>query len=168
MSTNRYGVLDRDFPVRVDDQGRRLCRWCRTPVTPPKRNWCGDQKCFYEVAIRTNPGFARSEVFKRDKGVCAGCGVDCPAVEEKIEELRLDKDRIGEIEALWATVSDGPWPRYGSHTWEADHIVPVVEGGGGTGLDNLRTLCLRCHRRETAKLAARRAADRRREGQVLL
>jgi 5-methylcytosine-specific restriction endonuclease McrA len=45
--------------------------------------------------------------------------------------------------------------------WEADHIMPVVEGGGGCGLDNIRTLCVPCHRRETAALAARRAAARR-------
>ena len=26
--------------------------------------------------------------------------------------------------------------------WQADHKVAVAEGGGGTGLDNLRTLCV--------------------------
>ena len=45
--------------------------------------------------------------------------------------------------------------------WHADHIVPVVEGGGECGLDNLRTLCLRCHKDETRALAARRAKARR-------
>lgn len=47
------------------------------------------------------------------------------------------------------------------HAWEADHIVPVVEGGGLCGLENYRTLCLACHRAETAALAARRALARR-------
>jgi len=41
--------------------------------------------------------------------------------------------------------------------WQADHIVPVVEGGGGCGLDNLRTLCTRCHKTATAGLAKRRS-----------
>lgn len=45
--------------------------------------------------------------------------------------------------------------------WEADHIVPVVEGGGECGLEGYRTLCLHCHKRETAKLARRRAAARK-------
>jgi 5-methylcytosine-specific restriction protein A len=45
--------------------------------------------------------------------------------------------------------------------WEMDHIVPVVEGGGSCGLENLRTLCWTCHRRETRELAARRAAARK-------
>lgn len=54
------------------------------------------------------------------------------------------------------------------HFWEADHVVPVIEGGGvrhGMTADqllaNLRTLCLRCHRAATAALAARRATARR-------
>jgi 5-methylcytosine-specific restriction enzyme A len=47
------------------------------------------------------------------------------------------------------------------HTWEADHIVPVIEGGGECDLSNLRTLCLPCHRKVTAELAKRRAAAKR-------
>ncbi len=39
-----------------------------------------------------------------------------------------------------------------SHLFEIDHIVAVAEGGGGCGLDNLRTLCRRCHRVESAAL----------------
>ena len=48
-----------------------------------------------------------------------------------------------------------------STLWEVDHTIPVVEGGGSCGLDNLRTLCWRCHKGETRKLAARRARKRR-------
>lgn len=48
-----------------------------------------------------------------------------------------------------------------THTWEADHIVPVIEGGGECDISNLRTLCLPCHRAETAKLARRRADARK-------
>ena len=47
--------------------------------------------------------------------------------------------------------------------WDMDHIVPVVEGGGECDLDNLRTLCIWCHKRVTAELAARRAEERRRQ-----
>jgi 5-methylcytosine-specific restriction endonuclease McrA len=42
-----------------------------------------------------------------------------------------------------------------------DHIVPVVEGGGACGLENLRTLCKPCHKRVTAELAGRRAVAKR-------
>ena len=39
--------------------------------------------------------------------------------------------------------------------WDADHIRPVAEGGGQCDLDNLRTLCLPCHREATAQLRLR-------------
>jgi 5-methylcytosine-specific restriction enzyme A len=40
--------------------------------------------------------------------------------------------------------------------WDADHIVPVVEGGGECDLENIRTLCLRCHRQATLQLRKRK------------
>jgi ethanolamine utilization cobalamin adenosyltransferase len=39
--------------------------------------------------------------------------------------------------------------------WQADHIVPVAQGGGDAGLDNLRTLCTPCHLIETQHLTNR-------------
>ena len=39
--------------------------------------------------------------------------------------------------------------------WQADHIVPVAEGGGLCGLDGYRTLCSQCHGVETGKLRKR-------------
>ncbi len=51
--------------------------------------------------------------------------------------------------------------------WDADHIVPVAEGGGQCDLDNLRTLCLPCHREQTAALGLRlRRAAATVEGQL--
>jgi 5-methylcytosine-specific restriction enzyme A len=57
--------------------------------------------------------------------------------------------------------------------WDADHILPVAEGGGECDLDNIRTLCLRCHRSVTmqlrerirrAKVAAMLAAESKQAG----
>lgn len=39
--------------------------------------------------------------------------------------------------------------------WEADHAVPVAEGGGGCGLENYRTLCVPCHTKASAELMRR-------------
>lgn len=64
------------------------------------------------------------------------------------------------IEYKAQLIADG-WP-VGRHFWEADHIIPVIEGGGQCGLENLRTLCLRCHRQATSALARRRAEARKR------
>lgn len=47
--------------------------------------------------------------------------------------------------------------------WQADHIIPVAEGGGLCGIDGYRSLCTACHRRETTALAMRLADKRRLE-----
>jgi 5-methylcytosine-specific restriction protein A len=46
--------------------------------------------------------------------------------------------------------------------WDADHVVPVAEGGGECDLSNLRTLCLKCHRLCSAQLRSR-LRDKQRE-----
>jgi 5-methylcytosine-specific restriction endonuclease McrA len=40
--------------------------------------------------------------------------------------------------------------------WEADHIVPVADGGGECGLENYRLLCRPCHVRVTLEWRASR------------
>jgi 5-methylcytosine-specific restriction endonuclease McrA len=47
--------------------------------------------------------------------------------------------------------------------WDVDHLLPVVEGGGSCGLDNLRTLCLRCHHQQTQQLRRRRSMRKKRK-----
>lgn len=47
------------------------------------------------------------------------------------------------------------WRQPPTHWWEADHRVPVAEGGADLGLENLRTLCRPCHARETSALRRR-------------
>jgi len=57
----------------------------------------------------------------------------------------------------------GSWTPGRNSGWDADHIVPVVEGGGECDLANYRTLCHPCHKQVTAALAARLAEKRRLE-----
>lgn len=47
--------------------------------------------------------------------------------------------------------------------WDADHIIPVIEGGGQCGLENYRTLCVPCHKKVTKDLARRLALKRKYE-----
>src|SRR5690348_4241457 len=44
--------------------------------------------------------------------------------------------------------------------WEADHIVPVADGGGECGLDNYRLLCRACHLQVTLAWRAQRHSSR--------
>lgn len=62
-------------------------------------------------------------------------------------------DRMQRIREL---IGAGAAARGRKTWWEADHILPVVEGGDSS-LDNIRTLCIPCHRAATAALRARRA-----------
>ena len=48
--------------------------------------------------------------------------------------------------------------------WDADHIVPVSEGGGECDLSNMRTLCLKCHHEATAALRGRLREKRAKQG----
>jgi 5-methylcytosine-specific restriction enzyme A len=124
--------------------GRTLCRWCNLEVPAGRRTFCSEF-CVHEWKLRTDPGYLRDEVFRRDKGVCALCGVDCVA---EYNHARRHPRAL----AKW-----GLKPRQRKSLWDADHIVPVVEGGGECDLDNLRTLCLRCHRKVTSDLRDRLA-----------
>lgn len=142
-----------------------VCRWCGKAVPRPRR-FCDDPECKVQVRIRAEPKFARSMVGRRDRGVCASCGCDT------LKLLRVFRHaaRIGGngLRSEWIALGfHGHWGCAGDR-WQADHITPVVEGGGGCGLDNLRTLCTPCHKEETAALARRRAEQRALEGINLL
>lgn len=47
-------------------------------------------------------------------------------------------------------------------TWEADHIIPIAEGGIHHE-DNIQTLCVTCHKKDTKDLAGRLAHKRRKD-----
>lgn len=130
--------------------GRTLCRWCNLEVPPRRFTFCSDW-CVHEWRLRTDPGYLREQVFARDKGVCAICGIDCRSAYFDLKRARGSHRQ--KLLARWGL------QRISRKTlWDADHIVPVVEGGGECDLENLRSLCLICHRRQTAKLRLRLTA----------
>ena len=125
-----------------------LCRWCGCGVPRGRRTFCSPE-CVHQWRLRTDPGYLREQVFRRDRGVCALCGLDA-------ETLRKDKRKL---DYAARRVFEREWGRRRT-LWDADHILPVAEGGGECDLSNLRTLCLKCHARVTAELRARLAAVR--------
>jgi 5-methylcytosine-specific restriction protein A len=129
---------------------RRACRWCRGEVTGRRRTFCSDA-CVHEWRLRSSASYLRECVFERDRGICAICGEDTVAKRRRVMRLPFAQ-RMHELRTLQAA---GAITRKRKSWWEADHIQPVVEGGD-SNLENIRTLCIPCHRGATAELRARR------------
>lgn len=149
MSTSRVmpgGWVDRKNIPRGPN-GRGLCRWCSIEVPARRFTFCSDD-CVHEWKLRSQPGYLREHILKRDRGVCAHCGLDTLREHRKLKRAR-------------GTIRQALMRQWGFSTrmrkslWDADHILPVTEGGGECDLDNIRTLCLRCHRVVTAQLRER-------------
>jgi 5-methylcytosine-specific restriction enzyme A len=150
MSTQRTmpgGWADREN-LPKGPNGRNLCRWCDLEVPSRRHTFCSDW-CVEEWRLRTDPGYLREKVLARDRGVCAACGVDCLAAFLHLKRLRGTP-------RLKAFTDWGLKAGSRQSLWDADHIVPVVEGGGECDLANIRTLCLKCHRSATSELRRRR------------
>lgn len=134
--------------------GRPQCRWCSESVMPPRRTFCSDE-CVHQHRIRTNTKYMRTCVYRRDNGICAECKQDTKKIARDAKKLRADKNWKQYYELLETNnISKHRkiWSRgFGGGLWDADHIVAVKEGGGDCGLDNIRTLCIPCHKKNTAK-----------------
>src|SRR5262249_44418373 len=130
MSTARTmpgGFADRaDLPK--GENGRCLCRWCGLEVPAGRFTFCSEW-CVHEWKLRTDPGYLRDRVFARDRGICALCGIDCRAAYFELKRSRGAK-RLGLL-VRWGL------KRLNRKTlWDADHIIPVAEGGGECDLEN--------------------------------
>merc|ERR1719160_1585490 len=95
---------------------------------------------------------ARDQVAAVEKGVCRICGLDARGLYERVKVMapperhqELLKAGFKVTSALTERPNEGMF-------WQADHIVPVAEGGGEADLSNIRTLCTICHQKETKNL----------------
>jgi 5-methylcytosine-specific restriction enzyme A len=130
--------------------GRPLCRWCHMETPRGRRTFCSNA-CVHEWKLRTDPGYLREKVFERDAGVCVRCGTDTVALRRDMR--RLDYAALRRFLKEWGLRENSR-----KSLWDADHIIPVAEGGGQCDLTNMRTLCLRCHRDATSALRLRLGA----------
>jgi 5-methylcytosine-specific restriction enzyme A len=154
MSTSRTmhgGFADRNALKKGNNQ-RALCRWCSLEVPPRRFTFCSEY-CVHEWKLRTDPGYLREHVRLRDHGICAQCGVNTQAAYGDLKRSR-GTQRM-KLLAHWGLKRISR-----KSLWDADHIVPVSEGGGECDLANLRTLCLACHRLHTAELQKRLRAGK--------
>ncbi|HEX4577291.1 MAG TPA: HNH endonuclease signature motif containing protein [Edaphobacter sp.] len=126
-----------------------LCRWCDLEILAKRRRtFCSDY-CVHQWRLRTDPGYLRDQVFARDRGICAVCHIDTIAAYNVLKRAR------GPARAAGLHLYGMKSITTRRSLWDADHIRPVAEGGGQCDLDNLRTLCLLCHREATAQLRQR-------------
>jgi len=109
-------------------------------------SFCGPV-CVHHFRLRADPAYLRREIFARDRGVCALCGLDTEALRKG--KRILDYRARRQFEKEWGGRRQ---------LWDADHVLPVAEGGGECDLANMRTLCLKCHRQVTAALRRRLAS----------
>ena len=128
--------------------GDPICRWCRGPIAPPRRTFCSDA-CVHEWKVRSSPWYVRKQIKKRDKGICQICGFN---VVQAHRQWTRSKPPVTDRTARRSWRASRP-------RWEADHIVPVADGGGECGLENYRLLCRPCHVSVTLTWRSQRSAS---------
>jgi 5-methylcytosine-specific restriction endonuclease McrA len=121
---------------------------------------------------------ARQKVIERDRGTCRLCRLDCQGLDARAQALShalymplnrafFMRDTLANsrpavvmeaFDDLWGRLRALPEPTRravcdGRTCLEVDHVVPLALGGSGR-VANQRVLCVSCHKRQTARLAA--------------
>jgi hypothetical protein len=144
------------------------CAWCGKKLSSVAllgdSTYCNEE-CAREGRLKRGGMFAssklRSVAFAIENGKCSLCGIDAHALFRQVCSLR-PAERLNKLlsvnwklpttaKAMESLLQD---PKEGQF-WQVDHKKAVAEGGGGCGLENLRTLCVPCHSGETEKLRGR-------------
>ncbi|KEP67055.1 UNVERIFIED_CONTAM: SWI2/SNF2-containing protein [Hammondia hammondi] len=135
---------------------------------------CNDNDLFCSGACRAaffarkNTDSLRRQVFRSDRGICSGCGIDCVALLAGVKSMREEGQNaaaIGEFICSFAPAFRA-FPTLSAllirepvdgNAWHADHIIPVHQGGGLCDLTNVQTLCRACHQLKTNRETSLRA-----------
>jgi len=156
MSTERRNHIATSFDPKASG---RPCCYCGKPRPDGRRRWCS-QDCVDDFKVRKgDANHIRFLLRKRDDEICQKCRFDTKPLQRVF--YHLNWKALGWLQTHFDIGSRRT-------LWDADHIVPVVEGGGACGLDGYRTLCVWCHKEVTAELAARLAMMRRDANRPLL
>jgi len=174
----RYITPAEKAETRKRAKEQKLCRWCGLDVKrlSTRRSTFCSPECVHEFRIRTDSSYIRHYIATRDKHICQICGLDCKGFlrklwryvnEKKAEQMKSPIYRNAEnwrhlqkaLEYEFFTEHNMEWVNTHNRStfYDIDHILPVVEGGEKCGEENLRLLCLGCHRKETAELRKRMA-----------
>lgn len=161
---SRNGNYQKLFPKLLDADGGLICRLpsCGKKLPGKRQSFCS-QDCTDKALIRCWPTEQRRQTLKRDKGICAQCGLDCIVAWKMINSAPFTPFAwIRENKGLtWVEAFLGIRISGNRHSfWDANHIIPVSEGGTND-LDNLETLCILCHQKHTKELRGRAAKARK-------
>ena len=149
MNNRFLGKLIDFKKLPKNENGEILCRWCSKAVKPPRRTMCSSE-CSHEIRIRTSNKYLRECIFQRDNGICEICNLDTKLLAKTALNLDIEKRNIF-LRENNISLKRKIWKRkFGGGLWDADHILPVKDGGGLCDLGNLRTLCISCHKLVTA------------------
>jgi hypothetical protein len=142
------GKLQPASSLPKTENGFPCCRWCDGEVKPPRRTLCSAE-CAHELKLRMSGRYLRVCVYIRDKGVCNICNTDTKLIAHQAimlcgseRKIYLKDHSISLKRKIWIR-------KHGGGLWDADHIIPVKDGGGLCGLENSRTLCIMCHKKIT-------------------
>lgn len=137
-----------------------ICRLCGEPCPGRRYSWCSDE-CVDAYNLISSSAALRQATFARDKGICAICGVDCDALQKRVDAMGYEQ-RGAAFAVLRENGSNVPTCRtsFCGSLWESHHVEPVDEGGSWE-LSNVQTLCHPCHKEKTAKQAGRRGKQQK-------
>ena len=145
------------FPDKMDKEtGRYYCRFCGKPSVKPKKYYCSDE-CYWNCQRSVSWWYARQGTFKRDEGKCVTCGKqlnfndtwDCHHIIP-VKELYNLSINVVYKNHQW----DGLNMDEKNHGWAVIYTLLVHD------INNLITLCPKCHKKEHTSHPAPQTLDR--------
>ncbi|PIA14008.1 hypothetical protein COEREDRAFT_89082 [Coemansia reversa NRRL 1564] len=152
-------------------KGNPLCLWCAKETKGESMLFCTQVRgrtrpiprfgegCEHEHRMRRDSHYVRKQLYARDSGVCAECGIDTHALFKKAGDCKTLEQRVAMFRQLARQTPNWQkkvrWPLKSMDYkftegmfWEAAHVIDVKHGGGLCGLDGFHTLCVPCHTEE--------------------
>ncbi|KAJ2664130.1 hypothetical protein IW148_002188 [Coemansia sp. RSA 1199] len=158
-------------------RGNILCMWCGRECKRSGALFCDSPRsqfgdgCEHEHRMRRDGQYVRRQLFLRDGGACARCGIDTHSLFTQATECRTLEQRRAMFKQLarqtspqWLAKARRPlesldYDFTSGMMWEAAHVIDVRHGGGLCGLDGFRTLCTPCHAEEYMRIYAQDLCD---------
>ncbi len=146
---------------RYDSKGKPIClipnckNICEQFKNKNYRNYC-QEHTFNDMSEYTNWQSLRRKCLKRDGYRCVKCGDDREEIAIKI--TRRNAINLHEVIKNWnLKITPRINIKYEKSqvertvtNLEADHIKEIADGGDQWDINNLQTLCYKCHKQKTS------------------